>query len=147
MRALNPSCAVVAAEVETAAPLRASLVAAEVRAVNRIPSFVDGIGGASVLPGMWPLVRQVVQDSVVVTLEDVAEAIRLLVGRARIVAEGAGAASVAAALSGRVSGRRVVCVVSGGNIDQAALAKILGGAVPLHSAHVPNHPATQLPAK
>jgi len=130
LQALRPSCRVIAAEVETAAPLRASLDANEPRAIDRIPTFVDGIGGASVLPAMWPLVRQVVQDSVVVTLEDVAAAIRTLVRQARIVAEGAGAASLAAATTGRAGGQRIVCVVSGGNIDPAVLSTILNGALP-----------------
>jgi threonine dehydratase len=130
LRALKPSCRVIAAEVETAAPLRASLDAGEARAIERTPSFVDGIGGASVLPAMWPLVRQVVQDSVVVTLEDVAEAIRILVRHARIVAEGAGAASLAAARSGNGDAQRVVCVVSGGNIQPSTLATILQGSLP-----------------
>ena len=130
MRALRPACRVIAAEVETAAPLRASMDANEPRAIDRIPTFVDGIGGASVLPAMWPLVREVVRDSVVVTLEDVAAAILSLVRQARIVAEGAGAASLAAATSGRAGGARIVCVVSGGNIDPAVLATILNGALP-----------------
>jgi len=130
MRALRPSCRIIAAEVETAAPLRASLNAGEAKSIDRIPSFVDGIGGASVLPAMWTLVRQVVQDSVVVTLDDVTRAIRALVRQARIVAEGAGAASVAASLSGRAGTGRVVCVVSGGNIDPAILARILDEATP-----------------
>ena len=130
LQALRPSCRVIAAEVETAAPLRASLDAGEPRAIDRIPTFVDGIGGASVLPAMWPLVRQVVQDSVVVTLEDVAAAIRRLARQARIVAEGAGAASLAAATTGRAGGGRIVCVVSGGNIDPAVLSTILNGAMP-----------------
>ena len=126
----QPGCRVIAAEVETAAPLRASLDAGEARAIQRIPTFVDGIGGASVLPAMWPLVRQVVSDSIVVTLEDITEAIRLLVRHARIVAEGAGAAALAVARSGRAGGHRVVCVVSGGNIDAAVLATILEGSMP-----------------
>jgi threonine dehydratase len=130
IRALKPSCQVIAAEVETAAPLRASLDAGEARAITRTPSFIDGIGGASVLPAMWPLVRQVVEGSVVVTLDDVAEAIRMLVRHARIVAEGAGAAALAAALTGRAGARRIVCVVSGGNIDPAVLASILQGSLP-----------------
>jgi len=130
MQALRPSCRVMAAEVATAAPLRASLDAGEPRAIDRIPTFVDGIGGASVLPAMWPLVRQVVQDSVVVTLEDVAAAIRTLTRQARIVAEGAGAASLAAATTGRAGGGRIVCIVSGGNIDPAVLSTILNGALP-----------------
>jgi threonine dehydratase len=130
LRELQPGCRVVAAEVETAAPLRASIDAGEPRAIQRIPSFVDGIGGASVLPDMWPLVRQVVSDSVVVSLDGIAQAIRLLIRHARIVAEGAGAAPVAVAGTGRAGGRRVVCVVSGGNIDPAALAAILQGSMP-----------------
>jgi threonine dehydratase len=130
MRARRPECRVIAAEVETAAPLRASMDAGEARAIDRTPTFVDGIGGASVLPAMWPLVRQVVQDSVVVSLADIADSIRELARRARIVAEGAGAAALAAVRSGRVEGRKVVCVVSGGNIDPAVLATILGGSLP-----------------
>lgn len=130
LRALRPECRVIAAEVETAAPLRASLDAGEARAIDRKPSFVDGIGGASVLPGMWPLVRQVVQDAVVVSLEQIAEAVRLLARQARIVAEGAGASSVAVARSGQIEGRNIVCVISGGNIDPHVLATILQGSLP-----------------
>lgn len=125
MRALRPACRVIAAEVETAAPLRASLDAGEARAIERIPSFVDGIGGASVLPAMWPLVRQVVADSVVVSLAGVEESIRLLVRHARVVAEGAGAASLAAAHHGEGMRGKVCCVVSGGNIDAAVLGRFL----------------------
>ena len=128
MAALKPDVRVVAAEVETAAPLRASLDAGEPRAINRIPTFVDGIGGASVLPAMWPLVRHVVKDSIVVTLEEIAEAVRVLVRQAHIVAEGAGAAALAAAR--KEGGSRVVCVISGGNIDPAVLATLLQGRLP-----------------
>jgi threonine dehydratase len=130
IRELKPSCRVFAAEVETAAPLRASLDAGEARAIDRKPTFVDGIGGASVLPAMWPLVRQVTQDAVVVSLSEIAEAVRLLVRHARIVAEGAGAAALAVARSGRIEGRKVVCVVSGGNIEPSVLATILQGSLP-----------------
>jgi threonine dehydratase len=130
LRARRPECRVIAAEVETAAPLRASMDAGEARAIDRKPSFVDGIGGASVLPAMWALVRQVVQDAVVVSLDQIADAVRLLVRQARIVAEGAGAASVAVAQSGRIDGRKIVCVISGGNIDPNVLAMILQGSLP-----------------
>jgi threonine dehydratase len=130
LRARRPECRVIAAEVETAAPLRASMDAGAAMAIDRKPSFVDGIGGAAVLPAMWPLVRQVVQDSVVVSLDEIAESIRLLVRQARIVAEGAGAAALAAARSGRIEGRKIVCVVSGGNIDPTVLATILQGSLP-----------------
>lgn len=130
LRALRPACRVIAAEVETAAPLRASLDKGEASAIDRKPSFVDGIGGAAVLPAMWPLVRQVVQDSVVVSLAQIADAVRMLVRRTRIVAEGAGASSVAVAQSGRIEGEKIVCVVSGGNIDPGVLATILQGSLP-----------------
>ena len=79
---------------------------------------------------MWPLVRRLLDDSLVVGLEDVAAAIRLLVERNRVVAEGAGAASVAAALSGGAGTGKVVCIVSGGNIDSGKLVNILRGELP-----------------
>jgi threonine dehydratase len=104
---------------------------AEPRAVERLASFVDGIGGRSVLPEMWPLVSGLLDGSLVVGLEQTAAAIRLLVERARVVAEGAGAVPVAAALAGAAGSGRVVCVVSGGNIDAAVLARILAGETPL----------------
>ena len=129
LRALRPDCRVLAAEVATAAPLRASLDAGEARAIDRKPSFVDGIGGSAMLPAMWPLVRQVAQDAVVVSLDETAEAMRLLVRHARIVAEGAGGAALAAARK-LPPGRRIVCVISGGNIDAATLATILAGSTP-----------------
>jgi threonine dehydratase len=79
---------------------------------------------------MWPLASQLLAGALVVSLTQVANAIRLLVERNRIVAEGAGAASVAAALSGKAGGGKIVCVVSGGNIDPAKLAVILNGNIP-----------------
>jgi threonine dehydratase len=79
---------------------------------------------------MWPLVSTLLAGTVVVSLEEIAAAIRLLVSRARLVAEGAGAASVAAASSGRAGTGVIVCVVSGGNIDPAKLASILAGTIP-----------------
>ncbi len=125
IRALKPGTKLYACEVETASPLAASLEAGEPRAVKYIPSFVDGIGGKSVLPEMWPMVRDLLDGSLVIPLSAVASAIRLLAERNRIVTEGAGATPVAAALSGKAGGGRVVCVVSGGNIDLAVFARIL----------------------
>lgn len=130
VRALRPAARVWACEVSTAAPLAASLAAGAPREVERVPSFVDGIGGKSLLPAMWPLAKALLAGSLVVPLEEVAAAIRLLAERARVVAEGAGAVAVAAALSGRAGGGKVVCVVSGGNIDAAPLARILAGGLP-----------------
>jgi threonine dehydratase len=130
LRAAGSDARVVACEVETAAPLAASLLAGRASEIKRSPSFVDGIGGQSVLVEMWPLSSTLLSGSVVTSLAQIAAAIRLLVERSHIVAEGAGAASVAAAMSGKVSGRRIVCVVSGGNIDLAKLATILSGRIP-----------------
>ena len=88
------------------------------------------MGGKTVLPEMWPLVRKVVDDSIVVSLREVADAIRLLVERNHVVAEGAGAATVAAALSGRAGTGNIVCVISGGNMDTSKLIQILQNHIP-----------------
>ena len=132
VRALRPGVPVYAAEVETAAPLAASLRAGRPVEVPHTRSFVDGIGAAGLLPEMWPLVRSLLAASRVVALEDVCAAIRLLAERARIVAEGAGAAAVAAALGQNpgIADGPVVAVVSGGNIDARVLATILSGRSP-----------------
>jgi threonine dehydratase len=129
IKALRPGVRVCAAEPETAAPLAPALAAGEPREISYAPSFVDGSGSKSLLAEMWPIVRGLVDASFVVSLEQVAGAIRTLVERARVVAEGAGALPVAAALAGHATGK-VVCVVSGGNIDRGKLATILEGRVP-----------------
>ena len=130
LRAEKPHVPVYACEIETAAPLAKSWAAGTPSSVDRIPSFVDGIGGKSVLPEMWELLRAVLEGPLVVSLEEAAEAVRLLVARARVVAEGAGAVPVAAALAGRAGRGRLACVVSGGNIDPHKLATILEGGLP-----------------
>jgi threonine dehydratase len=127
LRAQKPSCRVLAAEVETASPLAASLATGRPERISRTPSFVDGIGGPSVQPNMFELGRTLLDGSVTVSLEEVRNSIRLLVERARVVAEGAGAAPVAAALSGRAGSGVVACVVSGGNLDRNVLIEILQG--------------------
>jgi threonine dehydratase len=121
---------VYACETETAAPLAASFASGSAQAVRRIPSFVDGIGAENVLPEMWELVQPLLEGSIVVSLREIVSAIRLLFERNRVIAEGAGAASVAAALTGKAGTGRVVCVVSGGNIDLSKLVKILHGEIP-----------------
>lgn len=125
IRALSPSTKIYGCEVATSTPLSAALAAGEPVMVERTPSFVDGIGGRGLLPEMWPLVHALVNGALVAPLEDVARAVRLLVERARIVAEGAGATPVAVALAGRAGSGKVVCVVSGGNIDTAVLADLI----------------------
>ncbi len=125
LRALKPKARLYAVEVETAAPLAASLAAGYPVEVKYRPSFVDGIGGKSVLPEIWPLARELLDGSLLVSLDEVKRAIRLLAERQQVIAEGAGAAPLAAALAGRAGGGKLVCVVSGGNIDRKALAGIL----------------------
>ncbi len=125
IRAKKPATKIFACEVETAAPLKASLMAGSPQIVEYISSFVDGIGGKSVLEEMWPLVKNLIHDSIVVPLSEVASALKLLVERNRIVAEGAGATPVAAAISGKAGTGKIVCVISGGNIDIHKLLKVL----------------------
>jgi threonine dehydratase len=125
MRELRPQCKLYAAEVETAAPLAASLKAGEARQVDYQPSFVDGIGGRGVFPAMFERAGTLLDGSLVVGLEQVAAALRLLAERNRVIAEGAGACPVACALEGAAGAGKVVCVVSGGNIDAAKLCAIL----------------------
>ncbi len=130
VRAQKSHAKVYAAEVATAAPLQASLLRGEATGIEHTRTFVDGIGGPRVFPEMFALARELLEGSLVSSLEEVAAAVRLLAGRARIVAEGAGAASVAAAVAGKAGSGKIVCVVSGGNIDSAKLATILAGGVP-----------------
>ena len=127
VKALRPGVRVFAVEVETAAPFRASLAAGRPVHIQRRASFVDGIGGSSVLEPMWPMASGLLDGSIVVSLEQVREALRRLVGDAHVVAEGAGAAALAAALSGEAGPGPVVAVISGGNIDTEVLTEILSG--------------------
>jgi threonine dehydratase len=128
--ALRPEARVYAAEPETAAPLSVSFEAGKpCRFDAWQTSFVDGAGGRSVLPTMWPLLQAWVADSLVVTLADAARAMRIVAERVHVVAEGAAACAVAAALSNDFAARghrRVVAVVSGGNIDLARFATLVG---------------------
>jgi threonine dehydratase len=132
-RALEPRVRVFACEVEGAAPLSASLAAGEAVTIDNRRSFVDGIGGRGVFPEIWPLARELVAGVLTAGVTQVAESVAIIAQRARCVAEGAGAAPLAAALAGtaRLGGlRRIVCIVSGGNIDAKALSSILAGNVP-----------------
>ncbi|TDI83280.1 MAG: threonine/serine dehydratase [Caldithrix sp.] len=125
IRSLKSNTRIYACEVETAAPLKTSLKAGSPQTVDYTPSFVDGIGGRSVLKEMWPLVSSLIDDSLVVSLQQVSRALKLLIERNRVLAEGAGAAAVAAALSGKAGSGKIVCVISGGNIDFDKLAEII----------------------
>jgi threonine dehydratase len=129
VRALRPNANVYGCEVETATPLTAALAAGAPTRVERTPTFIDGIGGMGVLDEMWPLVSTLLTGALVSSVAEIADAVRMIAERARVVAEGAGAAALAAALRHGVEGK-VVCVVSGGNIDSAKLATILQAEVP-----------------
>jgi threonine dehydratase len=130
VKALRPETRAYAVEPETGAPFAAALELGEPRPVDYRPSFVDGSGAPALLPKMWSLARGLLDGAFAVSLDDTAAAVRLLAERTRIVAEGAGAIALAAALGGRPGTGRVVCVVSGGNIDTSKLARILAGETP-----------------
>jgi threonine dehydratase len=125
LEALRPGVRVVTAEPETGAPLAAAFAAGEPREIEFEPSWVDGAGGRALLPGMWEHARELVDEAVAVPLAEVAEAVRLLAAQAHVVAEGAGALALAAALR---RDDRCVCIVSGGNIDPDVFAGILSPA-------------------
>jgi threonine dehydratase len=127
VRAKKPTCKLYAAEVATAAPLAASLLAGTVQVVEHQPSFVDGIGSKTVFPQMLEQARNLIDGALVAGLAEVAAAVRLLAERNRVIAEGAGACPVACALSGQAGPGKIACVVSGGNIDTMKLCTILRG--------------------
>jgi threonine dehydratase len=126
MRAKKPTVRVYAAEPETAAPLDLSLKRGEASRFDAWkPSFVDGAGGKSVLPTMWPLLKNLVDGSIVMRLDEIAAAMRKTADRVHVVAEGAGGTAIAAALSGRAGTGKVVAVVSGGNIDLSRFSELV----------------------
>lgn len=130
IKALRPRVRIVACESELATPLAAAFRAGRPVTVPCRAGFISGIGAASVLPDMWPLLQELVDDVMEVSLPEVTAAMRALLLHGHVLVEGAGAVSVAAARSGRVSGSNMVCIVSGGNIAAASLAAVLSGAVP-----------------
>lgn len=128
LRAVNAKCRIYACEVATAAPLAAALEAGTPQSVNYQPSFVDGIGARIVFPQMLERAQKLLDGSLVAELSEVRSALRLMAERNRIIAEGAGACALACALAGKAGGGKVVCIVSGGNIDFATLCEILAEA-------------------
>jgi threonine dehydratase len=131
IRAIKPDVKIYACEIETGAPLIASLKSGKAATgVDYVPSFVDGISAPWVLPEMYDLAETLIDDTLVVSLKETVEAIRLLAVQNSVVAEGAGAVSVAAALTGRAGTGKIVCIISGGNIDLDKLVKIFQGIIP-----------------
>jgi threonine dehydratase len=128
VRQLAPSVRILGAEPETAAPGAMSFAAREPMVFDRWQaSFVDGAGGKSIFPRMWERMQGIVDGSIVVTLDEVRRAMRVVAEKTRVIAEGAGALGVAAALSGKAGDGPIVAVVSGGNIDLAKFAEIVTG--------------------
>jgi threonine dehydratase len=125
VKATRPGVKFYAVEPATAAPAAATLAAGTPTAVEYVPSFVDGSGSRELIPEVWEHASQLLDDAFAIPIPDVEEAVRTLAERTRVIAEGAGALSVAAALSGRVRAKKVVCIVSGGNIDIGVLTRIL----------------------
>jgi threonine dehydratase len=130
MRRLRPTVRMIVAESEAAQPAAAALREGGPVTVPHRQSFVDGMGSTTVLAEMWPLLRAVADASVWVSFEQITAAIRLLAGRHHVIAEAAGAVSVAAALGPAAAKGNVVCIVSGGNIDPEKLGAILAGQSP-----------------
>ncbi len=126
VKALNPNIKVWAAEPETAAPLALSLQAGSPQVFsNWKASFVDGAGGQSVFPRMWERMKPIVEGSIVVTLEQTKQAMKMMAEKTRIIAEGAGCLPLAAALTGKAGQGPIVAVVSGGNIDLKKFCEII----------------------
>ncbi len=128
VKALRPQAMIYTAEPETGAALHAAMAAGEPVDVEYEVSFVDGSGSRRVLDTMWPRLAEVVDRAISVPIPDTANAVRTLAERVRVIAEGAGALSTAAALAGAAGAGKIVCVVSGGNINLATLSEILGAA-------------------
>jgi len=131
LAALKPAAQVYACEVEQAAPLKASREAGRpVVLENWRTSYVEAMEGDTMLPETWKMASNLLHGPVVLTLEQIRQAIQLLVERSRVVSEGAGAVSVAAALTDEIPDGNIVCVISGGNIDSHRLVQVLQGNIP-----------------
>lgn len=126
LRALGSTAEVITSEVETSAALSAALAAGEPVAIDRRPSFVDGIGSTRVLDEMWPLITRHISRSIVTTVDECLDAVRELTLRHKLVVEGAGASAYAAATRPEFAGARIAVVLSGSNIDGPVLGGILG---------------------
>jgi len=131
VKALRPQAKALAVEDESAAPVTAALAAGgNIIEIATRPSFVKSIGGPSLVPQLWPVARELIDGAVAVGLGQIVEAMRLLFSATKVVTEGAGAASLAAALADERATGNVVCVISGGNIDADAYATVLAGGIP-----------------
>jgi threonine dehydratase len=126
IKSLKPEVKIWGAEPETAAPAARSFAAGSPQAFPEWKaSFVDGAGGQSLFPRMWERMRPVMDGCIVVTLDETRRAMRLMAEKARIISEGAGALSLAAALTGQAGPGPIVAIVSGGNVDLKTFCEII----------------------
>ncbi|WVT76698.1 pyridoxal-phosphate dependent enzyme (plasmid) [Sinorhizobium chiapasense] len=130
VKTASDRCRVFAVEDDSAAPVCAALEAGRIVTVETRPSFIKSIGAPSPVPKLWPVARELIDGAIAVSPARVTDAMRLLFRKAKIVAEGAGAASLAAAIARPDLRGNVVCVISGGNIDAATYSVVLGGGIP-----------------
>jgi threonine dehydratase len=130
IRALKPDTKLYGCESETASPLTAAFKAGKPVDVPFVPSFLSGIGLPYVLPEMWELSKELLDGGLVAGLNEIYDSVRVLASRSKVVVEGASAVTVASALAGRAGSGKIVCVVSGGNINQNVFVKILQGKKP-----------------
>jgi threonine dehydratase len=125
MHALKPATQVIACEVENAAPLAAALAAGRPTPIDYRRSFVDGIGSGAVLPAMWPVVSSLLCRSIVVPLPQIEAALRQMINRLHIIAEGAGATALAAAQNTGLTGKKIVAIISGSGINFTEVTRIM----------------------
>ena len=129
IKALKPGVKLWGAEPETAAPMALSMEMGSPQAFKDWKaSFVDGAGGQSVFPRMWARMKPLVDGCIVVSLDETKKAMRLMADKARVIAEGAGALPLAAALTGKAGLGPIVAIVSGGNIDLRKFCEFIGSA-------------------
>ncbi|MGF6256985.1 threonine ammonia-lyase [Ensifer sp. LBL] len=130
IKAASSRCRVFAVEDDSAAPVSAALEVGQIVTIETRPSFIKSIGAPSLVPQLWPVARDLIDGAIAVSPGEVCDAMRLLFKKAKVVAEGAGAASLAAAIARPDLKGNIVCVISGGNIDTEAYSTVLGGGIP-----------------
>jgi len=130
VKAQRPSVRFYSAEPETGAPASVAFATGQPAEVDYVRSWVDGSGSRALIPNVWHLASELLDGAFAISLDDTAAAVRLIAERVRVIAEGAGALAVAAAVAGKAGEGTVVCIVSGGNIDPLVLGRVLAGETP-----------------
>ena len=127
IKSLRPNVKVYGVQAAGAPSMYNAVKAGKIEALEKVSTIADGI--AVKKPGdlTFQLVSKYVDEIVTVTEDEIASAILAMVEKQKMIAEGAGAVSVAAAMFNKVpiAGKKVVCVVSGGNIDVTSLSRVI----------------------